>query len=110
MFNNKQKSLVHTLSRRHCHNFSRTWRENYISGALLQCSLSVFYLLILLWVIFVKFSFTAPVTASTNNLTQVVIVTVVKVLENSCFLTSLVITNSMEQGLIEKLIVIYVLE
>jgi len=33
-----------------------------------------------------------------------------KVLQNSCFLTSLVKTNSMEQGLLEKLIVIYVLE
>jgi len=68
-------------------------------------------MLILLWVIFVGFSFTAPATASsTNNLTEVVIVTVVKVLQNSCFLTSLVKTNSMEQGLLEKLIVIYVLE
>lgn len=111
MFTNKHKSLVHALSRRHCHYFSRTWMENYISGALLQCSLTVLFLLILLWLIFVNFSFTAPATtSSTNNLTQVVIVTVVKVLQNSCFLTLLVNTISMEQGLLKKLIVIYVLE
>jgi hypothetical protein len=67
-------------------------------------------LLILLWVIFVNFSFTAPATSSTNNLTQVMIVTVVKVLQNSCFLTSLVKTNSMERSLLENLIVIYILE
>lgn len=79
MFTNKHKSLVHTLSIRHCHYFSRTWMENYISGVLLQCILTVFFLLILLWVIFVNFSFTAPATASSaNNLTQVVIVMVVK--------------------------------
>jgi len=53
--------------------------ENYISGVLLQCSLIIFFLLILLWIIFANFSFTAPATASsTNNLTEVVITAVVK--------------------------------
>ena len=76
----------------------------------MQCSLTIFSLLILLWVIFVNFSLTAQATASsTNNLTEVVITTVVKYFKILAF-SHPAKTNSMEQGLLEKLIVIYVLE